>query len=83
MVAQISALGRIIDFLSSQPTDEAILSMKANDTEEDRVDQLSALKNEGTISPEEDQELYNALLAEYIMGIAKANAYGRINNTVN
>lgn len=83
MVAQISTLGRLIDFLSSQPSDEDILSMKATEEEEDRVDHLSALKNEGNISQEEEQELYNALLAEYIMGIAKANAYGRVNNIAN
>ena len=79
MVIQLSALGRVIDFLSSQPRDEDILELKATPEEEERVDILSSLKNEGVITQEQRDELHNCLLAEYVMGIAKANACGRLN----
>ncbi len=83
MVAEQSILGRLIDFLSSQPTDQEIIAIKATEEEEERVDHLAAQKNEGVISKAEDEELYNSLLAEYIMGIAKANAYGRLKRAEN
>lgn len=83
MVAQVSILGRFIDFLSSQPTDEEILAIKATEEEEGRVDYLSNLDNHGEITDEESKELYNSLLAEYIMGIAKANALGRMKRQQN
>ena len=83
MVAQLSALGRVIDFLSSRPDDEDILNLKATPEEEQRIDLLSSLRNEGLISQEQRDELHNCLLAEYVMGIAKANAYGRLNSSSN
>lgn len=83
MVAEISILGRVISLLSSQPTDEAIIALKATEEEEERVDYLASLKNEGDISKEEEEELYNALLAEYVIGIAKSNAFARLNNIAN
>jgi len=83
MVAQVSILGRLIDFLSSQPSTEEIIAIKATEEEEKRVDYLSRRKNSGEITPAEKEELYNSLLAEYIMGIAKANAYGRLNAAAN
>lgn len=83
MVAEISILGRVISLLSSQPTDEAIIALKATEAEEERVDHLASLKNEGTITKEEKEELYNAFLAEYVIGIAKSNAFARMNNTAN
>ncbi|WP_020568405.1 hypothetical protein [Neolewinella persica] len=83
MAAEISILGRVISLLSSQPTDEAIIALKATEAEEERVDYLANLKNEGAIIKEEKEELYNALLAEYVIGIAKSNAFARMNSTVN
>lgn len=83
MVAEISILGRVISLLSSQPTDEAIIALKATEAEEERVDHLASLKNAGTITEEEKEELYNAFLAEYVIGIAKSNAFARVNNTAN
>lgn len=83
MVAEISILGRVISLLSSQPTDEAIMAIKATEAEEERVDYLASLKNEGAITKEEKEELYNVLLAEYVIGIAKSNAFARMNNTAN
>jgi hypothetical protein len=41
------------------------------------------LKNEGAITKEEREELYNALLAEYVIGIVKSNAFARMNNKAN
>lgn len=84
MVAEISILGRIVGLLSNQPTDEAIIALKATEVEEERVDYLASIKNEGTISEEEEEEeLYNALLAEYLIGIAKSNAFARMNRASN
>lgn len=77
MVAQASILGRVIDFISSQPTDQQIIALRATEEEEERVDYLSGLKNTGVITKEQEVELYNSFLAEYILGIAKANALGR------
>lgn len=78
MVAQVSILGRFIDFLSSQPTDEEILAVKASMEEEERFEFLSDLDNRGEATDEEEKEFYNAVLAEYIMGIGKANALSRM-----
>ncbi|MFT5997882.1 MAG: hypothetical protein ACI81P_000327 [Neolewinella sp.] len=83
MAAEISILGRVISLLSSQPTDEAIIALKATEAEEERVDYLANLKNEGAITKEEREELYNALLAEYVIGIVKSNAFARMNNKAN
>lgn len=83
MVAQASILGRVIDFLSNQPTDQEIIALRATEEEEERVDYLSGLQNMGEISKEEREELYNSFLAEYILGIAKANALGRAKKAQN
>ena len=78
MVAQISIFGRAIEFLASQPVDEDIINFKATDEEEERVDYLSARKQQGTISADEAEELHNSLLVEYMMGTAKVKAFSRM-----
>jgi len=83
MVAEISILGRIVDFLSSAPDDEAIISIKATRSEIDRLDHLETLRREGSISETELNELNATLIAEQMMVIAKANAYGRLKRTSN
>lgn len=80
MVVEVSILGRIVDFLSSAPSDEAIMQIKASGEETQRLEDLTALQQSNTISPEERDELKEALIAEQIMVMAKANAYGRMQN---
>ena len=82
MVAQVSIFDRAVELLASQPSDEEIIAFKATAEEEARVDRLSALRAGNAITDDEEEELRNSLLVEYMMGIAKAKAFGRMNNPV-
>lgn len=76
MVAELSILSRIFDFLSRMPSAKEIVALKATQEEEDRFAYLSARSNSGTATEEEEDELEKTLLAQHLMIIAKANALG-------
>lgn len=78
MVAELSILSRVVDFLSRFPSPAEVLSIKATSEEEDRIDYLIERKNSGGISELETDELKESLIAQHLMVIAKANALGVI-----
>jgi len=76
MVAELSILSRIFDFLSRMPSAEDIVALKATQEEEERFTRLSERSNSGSATQEEEEELEKILLAQHLMIIAKANALG-------
>lgn len=84
MVAQLSLLTRIFEFMSRQPTDEEILNIKASSEEEARLEYLASrnLDSEG-LSEREQDELKEFLLAQHLMIIAKGHASGRLKAVAN
>ena len=79
VIAEASLLSRMFDFLSRQPTAEAIVALKTMPSEEARWDYLDAKSSAGELTDEENDELKEYLLAQHLMIIAKANALGKLN----
>jgi len=69
--------------MSQQPSDEDIVNIKATEEEEERLDYLSTRSHENQISPEEQDELNEFLLAQHLMVIAKGYALGRLKISAN
>jgi hypothetical protein len=78
MVAELSLLSRMFDFMSQQPSAEEITQMKTTEEEDDRLDYLSIKSHNNQLSDEESDELKEYLLAQHLMIIAKANALGKL-----
>jgi hypothetical protein len=78
MVAELSLLSRMFDFMSRQPSAEEIADIKTTEKEEDRLDYLSMRSHTDQLSEEESEELKEYLLAQHLMVIAKANALGKL-----
>ena len=76
MVAELSILSRIVDFLSRVPSPAEVVSIRATQEEEQRLDYLSEKQRAGTITAAEADELKECLIAQRLMVIAKANALG-------
>ena len=74
MVAELSLLSRMVDFLSTAPAPADIVVVKAKEAEEARMDYLTERKSDGSITPDEADELKECLLAHHMMVIAKGNA---------
>ncbi|MEM9260591.1 MAG: hypothetical protein AAGA31_03000 [Bacteroidota bacterium] len=80
MAAQSELLSRVIDVLSNFPTPEMVMNLSTNDAEEARLDELAAKNEAGTLTQQEIIELEHYRVAEHMVRMAKANAYGRLMN---
>ena len=78
MAHQSELLSRVIDILSDFPSPEQVMSLKTNETEEARLDELAAKNEAGTLSQQEIIELEHYRVAEHMVRMAKANAYSRL-----
>ena len=65
--------GRRIILVGPYPTPADVVSVRATETEEVRIDYLTAYKNSGVITPKESDELKECLLAHHMIVIAKVN----------
>ena len=83
MIAELSFLSRVFDFMSQMPSAEDIVAIKATPDEEERFTYLSLRRNEGITTKEEEEELKEMLLAQHLMIIAKANALGVLKQAQN
>jgi len=83
MVAELSILSRVVNFLSRFPSPAQVVELKATKAEEDRIDLLIEKKNSEVIEEFEADELKECLIAQHLMVIAKANALGVLNRSKN
>lgn len=75
MVAQMTLLDRMIDFMASAPSTREILEMKATPSENERISYLLQLNREGKLGRDEKRELDAIEMAEHIMRRAKSAAF--------
>lgn len=78
MAAQSQLLSRVIDVLSDFPTPETVMSLRTNEAEETRLEELSAKNEAGSLNFEERIELEHYRVAEHMVRMAKARAYSRL-----
>ena len=78
MVKQSDLLSRVIDVLADFPSPETVLSLRTTPAEDERLDELSRKNELGKLSYDEQIELEHYRVAEHMVRIAKANAYGRL-----
>ena len=64
----------IIEFIAAGTTPEAVVAFRPSAPVQQRVTQLVARANDGSISAEEQSELEDYLQLEHIMIMAKARA---------
>ena len=62
----------ITDFLTSDPTPEAIIAYHLPDDLQARVDELVERNGEGQLTFDEQQELYDYMRADEMMALLKA-----------
>ena len=78
MVASSNILIKLIDTLSTSTDPHAVLALRATEAQEERMDQLVAKKEAGTLTQSEALELHEYLLEEELVGIAKARALQKL-----
>jgi len=78
MVAQISVFQELISMLSRASSPQEVLALKASAEEEQRMDVLIKKKHTGRLTGDETLELHEYLLAEELIGLAKAYAFKKI-----
>jgi hypothetical protein len=79
MVVEGSILSRFVEILADSPSPEALLEVRATREEEERLGYLQSRLQEGTLDEELHRELQSFLIAEQMMGLAKAKAYSALN----
>lgn len=77
MVAEASVLGRVMDILAEIPTAEEVLDIKITASEQKRLEYLNQQNREGNLSPDEKAEYDSFFLAEHLVQMAKARAFGK------
>ena len=75
---QSDLLSRVIDVLADFPTPETVLTLSTTEAEDLRLEELAAKNEQGTLSYDEQIELEHYRVAEHMVRMAKANAYGRL-----
>ena len=78
MVKQSDLLSRVIDVLADFPSPETVLTLSTTSAEDARLEELSARNESGILSYDEKIELEHYRVAEHMVRMAKANAYGRL-----
>jgi hypothetical protein len=71
----------IISLLASQPSPEQILAIRPSPLLQDRVSTLLAQSKAGTLTTREEAELERYLTIEHLVRLAKAHAYGQLQQT--
>lgn len=75
---QSDLLSRVIDVLADFPSPETVLTLRTTEAEDSRLETLSLKNEQGTLTYEERIELEHYRVAEHMVRMAKANAYGRL-----
>lgn len=78
MVATSKLLERVVHVISDFPSPEQVMSLRATQEEESRLDQLEAKNAAGTLTISERLELEHYLIAEHMVRMAKTNAFSRL-----
>jgi hypothetical protein len=63
-----------IDFLASGTTPEALIAFRPSEAAQRRLEELTARQRDGTLTPEEQQELSDTVQLEHLLILAKAQA---------
>ncbi|MEM6769011.1 MAG: hypothetical protein AAF597_00385 [Bacteroidota bacterium] len=75
---QSDLLSRVIDVLADFPSPETVLTLSTTEAEDSRLEELSLKNERGILSYDEQIELEHYRVAEHMVRMAKANAYGRL-----
>lgn len=75
---QSDLLSRVIDVLADFPTPETVLTLSTTEAEDLRLEELAAKNEQGVLTYDEQIELEHYRVAEHMVRMAKANAYGRL-----
>jgi hypothetical protein len=70
----------ITDFLASEPTPEELLAYHLPDDLQARVDELVERNGEGQLTFDEQQELFDFVRADQIIGLLKTKTKLRLRN---
>jgi hypothetical protein len=66
------------EFMTSSPTLRQIADYRLSDVSEARISYLLAANREGTITPDEQQELEDYTRLEHLMRIVKIRAFAKL-----
>ena len=69
----------VLDYLASKASPEDILAFKASEEAEERATYLSEKNSEGTLTPDEEQELQHLLYLSRKISLLKARAAATLN----
>lgn len=67
-----TVFGEITDFLATNPTPEAIIAYRLPEDLQARAHELLELNGEGTLTPEQEDEMRDFLRVEQMMNLLKA-----------
>ncbi len=68
------AYTEVIDFIANGTTPESLIAFRPSANVQSRVEDLISRDKEGTLSPDEKQELADTLQLEHLIIMAKAQA---------
>lgn len=74
------AFDEIVDFITSAPHPEQILSFRPSDKSVKRLEELVQKNQEDNLDEQEKNELQQYMLVEHLMRLAKARARQRLNS---
>jgi hypothetical protein len=74
------AFDEIVDFITSAPRPEQILSFRPSEKSVKRLEELVEKNQEGSLDEQEKHELQQYMLIEHLMRLAKARARQRLNS---
>ncbi len=74
------AFDEIVDFITSAPRPEQILSFRPSEKSVRRLEELVEKNQEGNLDEQEKHELQQYMLIEHLMRLAKARARQRLNS---
>ena len=74
----IRVYDEMLDFITSAPSTEAIISFEPSETSHQRLEDLQFKRREAGLTEDEQNELEQFLMVEHIMRMAKAKAKKRL-----
>lgn len=74
MSAALPVYFELVDFIAAGTTPQALIAFQPSDAAQNRVKELMARKQDGTLTRDEENELEEFLQLEHILILAKAQA---------
>ena len=77
-IAHLAAYDEFVEFITSNPTTKAVSEFRLSDAAEEHINALLEANREGTITPEELDELDEYIRLEHLMRSAKIRAFEKL-----